>query len=86
MFLYSHDCILLVIGEGLQKASNNIKTAVQKASKAINTNTNEYTNEADYILAEYGPYRFYLGLGVCTILLIVSCCGCLPYNYLIHYI
>ncbi|XP_058975503.1 prominin-like protein isoform X3 [Musca domestica] len=61
-------------GEGLQKVSNDIKTELDKVSKVIDTNTNKYTNIADNYLVEYGPYRFYVGIGVCSILLLVLVC------------
>lgn len=63
---------VLFLGEGLQKVSNDIKSELEKVSKNIGSNTNKYTNIADNYLAEYGPYRFYLGIGVCSILLLVS--------------
>lgn len=66
-FLYH----VFTLGEGLQKASNNIKTSLHKASKAISTNTNKYTELTDDFLAEYSPYRFYLGICVCSVLLLV---------------
>ncbi|XP_073839379.1 prominin-like isoform X6 [Musca autumnalis] len=61
-------------GEGLQKASNDLKTELDKVSKIIYTNTNKYTNIADNYLVEYGPYRFYVGIGVSSILLLVLVC------------
>ncbi|KAL9902269.1 prominin-like protein [Glossina fuscipes] len=61
-------------GEGLQKASNNIKTSLHKASKAISTNTNKYAELTDDFLAEYSPYRFYLGICVCSVLLLILVC------------
>ncbi|XP_059216960.1 prominin-like protein isoform X4 [Stomoxys calcitrans] len=61
-------------GNGLQKVSNDIKTELDKASRAIGSNTKKYTNIADNYLAEYGPYRFYMGIGVCSILLLVLVC------------
>lgn len=61
-----------ILGEGLQNASTTIKNELQKYSKVIDTNTNKYSNHADNYLAEYGPYRFYMGIGVCSILLLVS--------------
>lgn len=64
--------LFVLLGEGLQKVSNDIKSELEKVSKNIGSNTNKYTNIADNYLAEYGPYRFYLGIGVCSILLLVS--------------
>ncbi|XP_037826226.1 prominin-like protein isoform X4 [Lucilia sericata] len=61
-------------GEGLLKASNDIKTNLQKVSKIIGTNTHKYTNIADNYRTEYGPYRFYVGIAVCSVLLLVLVC------------
>lgn len=69
---YFNSFIIFVLGQGLQKASNDIKTELQKVSKEIGSNTYKYTNLADNYRAEYGPYRFYVGIAVCSILLLVS--------------
>ncbi|XP_046807595.1 prominin-like protein isoform X5 [Lucilia cuprina] len=61
-------------GEGLHKASNDIKTKLQNVSKIIGTNTHKYTNIADNYRIEYGPYRFYVGIAVCSVLLLVLVC------------
>ncbi|XP_075164037.1 prominin-like isoform X3 [Haematobia irritans] len=61
-------------GNGLQKVSNDIKGELDKVSRTIGSNTKKYTNIADNYLAEYGPYRFYMGIGVCSILLLILVC------------
>ncbi|XP_037940754.1 prominin-like protein isoform X3 [Teleopsis dalmanni] len=61
-------------GQSFQKASNDIKTELKKISNLIGTKTDKYTGVADDYLNEYGPYRFYIGIGVCTVLLLILIC------------
>ncbi|XP_054732946.1 prominin-like protein isoform X1 [Anastrepha obliqua] len=61
-------------GNAFQHASNEIKMELNKLSLVIKDNTKKYTGVADDYLDEYGPYRFYFGIAVCSILLLILVC------------
>ncbi|XP_069967418.1 prominin-like protein isoform X3 [Bactrocera oleae] len=61
-------------GHAFQRASNEIKMKLNKLSQVIKDNTKKYTGVADDYLEEYGPYRFYFGIAVCSILLLILLC------------
>ncbi|XP_050335331.1 prominin-like protein isoform X2 [Bactrocera neohumeralis] len=61
-------------GHAFQHASNEIKLELNKLSQVIKDNTKKYTGVADDYLEEYGPYRFYFGIAVCSILLLILLC------------
>lgn len=61
-----------LVGHAFQHASSEIKMELNKLSQVIKDNTKKYTGVADDYLEEYGPYRFYFGIAVCAILLLVS--------------
>ncbi|XP_011185477.2 prominin-like protein isoform X2 [Zeugodacus cucurbitae] len=61
-------------GHAFQHASNEIKMELNKLSQVIKDNTKKYTGVADDYLEEYGPYRLYFGIAVCSILLMILFC------------
>lgn len=59
-------------GVEIAKGSDNIKEVIDDLKQKINDNTTPVLDTADDYIKQYAPYRYYVGLAVSCILLLVS--------------
>lgn len=59
------------VGKELKKASSDINDLFNKITKTIDEQTNRGTTTADKYLNEYSIYRFYAGIAISSVLLVI---------------
>ncbi|RZC39781.1 prominin-like protein, partial [Asbolus verrucosus] len=61
-------------GTQIKKGAKNITDVVVDLQRQIDSNTKPALNTADKYINQYGPYRYYVGLAVSCVLLLISLC------------
>ncbi|XP_055382529.1 prominin-like protein isoform X2 [Condylostylus longicornis] len=60
-------------GDAIKQLSNQLANYMDTMSNVIGNKTDYYTYEADKYLDEYSIYRFYIGVAISSVLLLVLC-------------
>ncbi|XP_058457209.1 prominin-like protein isoform X3 [Malaya genurostris] len=61
-------------GRAIKSASNKLTTQLNGASNTIGNNTYKHLDTADDYIAQYGIYRYYVGLAISSVLLLILMC------------
>lgn len=61
-------------GKAMQQLGTLIEKELMSVSQEAGTTSEDYLSQADYYLKEYGEYRYYAGLGISSLLLLILIC------------
>jgi prominin 1 len=61
-------------GNAMKDASNEMTVTIDRLTKTANENTHQYLDTADNYIKEYSIYRYYVGLAISSVLLLVLLC------------
>ncbi|XP_017784995.1 PREDICTED: prominin-like protein isoform X2 [Nicrophorus vespilloides] len=61
-------------GDDIKKQSTDITKSMDETASKLNKATKKALNVADKYIKEYSKYRFYIGLGVSVVLLLIALC------------
>lgn len=61
-------------GTAIKDVNHQITESLQRISDVVGNNSYKYFDEADNYIDEYSMYRFYVGIGVSSVLLLVLLC------------
>lgn len=62
------------VGDSIKSITKDLTSAVDRVSNEINTNAYPNLDKADDYIEQYGIYRFYVGLGVSSVILVIVIC------------
>jgi prominin 1 len=61
-------------GDAMKNAANEMTITIDRVTHTVNANTVKYFDTADDYVREYSIYRYYLGLAISSVLLLVLLC------------
>lgn len=61
-------------GSAIDQGRKNITNVIKDLKEQIDTNTLPPLDTADKYITQYGPYRYYISLGISCVLLLVTLC------------
>lgn len=62
------------VGDSIKSVTKDLTSAVDRVSDTINNNAYKHLDQADDYIEQYGIYRFYLGLAVSSVILVIVIC------------
>lgn len=61
-------------GEAMKQLGGQIEKELMKVSSDAGGTSDEYLTKAEHYMKEYGEYRYYVGLAICSLLLLILIC------------
>lgn len=61
-------------GQAMQQLGAQIEKELMAVSRDAGSTSDEYLTQADHYIKEYGEYRYYVGLGISSLLLLILIC------------
>lgn len=65
---------ILEAGDSIQSSSKNITNIIVDLQRQIVSKTNPALDKADKYIVQYSPYRYYVGLAISCLLLLITIC------------